>query len=196
MPGSSPGRPVGCLASSLTRQSLDILAIGSTRMLRCETGARPCISAFPRKDGMLPPSAILRHLEHSDPELIGQLDEGMRGLTIVVGRKAKQLWSSNDVVSGSKWRHQHLIDDILSAPTGPAPCSRALSPSRCGSRQAQPYLRGLDPPDDPGWPPIAINLAGTLIGVDENSIGQLTDSQIIRTTRGTTERPAWRACPR
>ena len=130
-------------------------------------------AAFPKKEGLLPPIGILRHLEHADPELIAQLDKEVRGLTVVVGRRAKQLWSSNDVVSGAKWRHQHLIDDILSAPQARRPV-RELRLQVVVDQGKPSVLTRIDPPDDPDWPPVTVDVPGTLIGVGQGSIGQLT----------------------
>ena len=129
--------------------------------------------AFPRREGLLSPANLLRHLETSDPELVDQLDQGERGLTVVVGRRAKKLLSSNDVVSGSKWRHQHLIDDVLSAPQARRPV-RELDLRVVVDYGTPSLLTRADPPDDPDWPPVTVELSGTLFGADQSSIGTLT----------------------
>ena len=58
---------------------------------------------------------LFEYLRTEESEIKTALDRQERGFTAVVGRRGKQILSSNDVVRGGRWVEQDLIDDIRSA---------------------------------------------------------------------------------
>ncbi|MHA1796702.1 MAG: hypothetical protein ACTSUK_11375, partial [Promethearchaeota archaeon] len=58
---------------------------------------------------------IINHINTHYSILKKELSENARGFSIVVGKKAVQIHSSNDVVRGGKWNSQALVDSIRSA---------------------------------------------------------------------------------
>ena len=130
-------------------------------------------AAFPEKDGLVSPNGLIVHLNESDPELIRELDRGDRGLSVVVGRTAKQVLSSNDLVRGKRWNSQRLVDAILDAPQARRPIRElhVYVVIDCGQLQR---LTTVDVADDPEWPPKTVELSGELIYLDQPTIGQFT----------------------
>ena len=130
-------------------------------------------AAFPRDDGLLVPDGLLRQLGESDSNLVEELDRGERGLTAVVGRSAKQVLSSNDLVRGLRWDSQRLVDAILDAPQARRPIRELRVRLMIDDGRLQD-LTPVDVEDDPEWPPKVVRLPGELLGLDQDTIGRLT----------------------
>ncbi len=58
---------------------------------------------------------LVEYLESNLTNIFSELESQKRGFSIVVGRRAVQTMSSNDVVVGGRWKHQQLIDEICDA---------------------------------------------------------------------------------
>lgn len=58
---------------------------------------------------------LIAHLETTSPNLVKELDAKARGFSVIVGKRAVQVLSAHDIVSGGKWKHQKLIDEIKDA---------------------------------------------------------------------------------
>lgn len=58
---------------------------------------------------------IIEYIRTNLPNIYSDLENQKRGFSIIVGRRAVQAMSSNDVVVGGKWKHQQLIDEICDA---------------------------------------------------------------------------------
>ena len=130
-------------------------------------------AAFPDEDDLMTPDGVLQRLGESDPELIGELDSRQRGLSVVVGRTAKQVLSSNDLVRGKRWDSQRLVDAILDAPQARRPIRELCIHVVIDDGQLQ-RLAAVEVTDDPEWPPKTVELPGELIGLDQPMIGRLT----------------------
>ena len=129
-------------------------------------------AAFPKEDDLTSPNGVIGHVEASDPELTRELDSGERGLTVVVGRTAKQVLSSNDLVRGKKWDSQRLVDAILDAPQARRPIRELRVHVVIDDGQLR-RLTAAEVPDDPEWPAKTVDLPGELIGLDQPTIGRL-----------------------
>ena len=107
--------------------------------------------ALPVAEGLPGGKPIIAHLDAEHAALVHDLDAGQRGFTVVVGRKAVQVLSSNDLVRGGKWDQQKLVDAIRDAPQARRPI-RELAISVLHDDQAI-LSRLLPEPihDDPGW---------------------------------------------
>jgi hypothetical protein len=107
--------------------------------------------ALSETDNLGGAEALIENLETSDPALVGELDSGGPGLTAVVGRIARQVHSSNDVVRGGRWDQQKLVDSVRDAAQARRPI-RELSITVMAN--GRPIVGRLSPEvieDDPSW---------------------------------------------
>ena len=129
--------------------------------------------AFPAGDGLVAPDGLVSRLEEFDPDLVQELDTGRRGLTAIVGRTARQMLSSNDLVTGQRWQVQRLVDAIGSAAQAQRPIRELrIAVFVNGSLR----LERLTPPDiaaDPEWPALCVALPGSVVDANAETIGRL-----------------------
>ena len=71
--------------------------------------------ALPLTEHLGGTEAILVYLQNNLPSIYSELENQKRGFSVIVGRRAVQTMSSNDVVVGGRWKHQQLIDEICDA---------------------------------------------------------------------------------
>jgi len=71
--------------------------------------------ALSEKEGLQGSSWAIKYIRDLLPQIAKDLDNEKRGFTTIIGRKAVQIHSSNDVVRGGRWISQKLVDDILEA---------------------------------------------------------------------------------
>jgi hypothetical protein len=118
---------------------------------------------------------IISYLQKHEPSILEELDACRRGLSVVVGRRAEQLYSSNDVVSGARWNYQRLVDDIREAPQARRPI-RELSISVFVNGELRlPHLHSHSFDDDPDWPPQEWILPSHIV---EGETDPVTDASI------------------
>lgn len=130
-------------------------------------------AALPEKEGLGTANKIIQHLEHHQLQLVDDLDTRQRGFTAVVGRRAKQILSSNDVVRGRKWQHQQLIDEIRSAPQARRPIYELRISVLVNGEQRLARLEQEPVSPDPDWPDKEWPVPGTTVGNHEARIGTL-----------------------
>src|SRR5687768_11643962 len=58
---------------------------------------------------------LIEYIQTKLPNIYSELESQKRGFSVIVGRRAIQTMSSNDVVVGGRWKHQQLIDEICDA---------------------------------------------------------------------------------
>ena len=88
-----------------------------------------------------------------DPAIIDDLDADRRGFTVVLGLRARQIKSANDVVSGSRWRVQELLESIRSAPTSHRPLQELAIRVASGGKLGIERLEPERIEEDPDWEP-------------------------------------------
>jgi len=129
--------------------------------------------ALPEKEGLQGSQKIIEHLKRFNADIFRELDKGKRGFTVVVGRRAEQVWSTNDVVKGRRWDHQKLLDEIRSSSQAKRPireCSiSVLVNSACVLERLVPE----EIANDPDWPSREIVLPGRVVGVSSQRAGNL-----------------------
>ena len=130
--------------------------------------------AFPPGDGLISPDGLVSKLEELEPELVDELNNRSRGFTVVVGRAATQVLSSNDLVAGRRWHVQRLIDAIRSATQARRPVRELRISVFVNGRLKLPRLTPAAVAADPEWKDVRIPLPGSLIGSDADVIGQVT----------------------
>ena len=60
-------------------------------------------------------------ISQTDPKMLNDLDGRRRGFTVVLGRRAKQVLSANDVVTGRRWAREKLLEAVRAAPASHRP---------------------------------------------------------------------------
>lgn len=140
-------------------------------------------AAFPTEDGLSSPDVLFDHLETTEPELVVELDKKQRGLSVVVGRTAKQVLSSNDLVAGKKWNIQRLIENIRDASQARRPIREMQIAIFVDNELKLEQLSVVTPPDDPEWPAKKLDLPGRTIDLEQEIIGRLiiqkTSEQLV-----------------
>jgi hypothetical protein len=129
--------------------------------------------SLPSNEGLGGASAIIDHLEAVDPKLIDELDAGERGFTVVAGRRAEKTTSSNDVVTGRRWDHQQLIEDIRDAPQSRRPIRELTISVMVNGVTKLHRLHPDDFEEDSSWPAMGVDVPGAAISRAEPSIGHL-----------------------
>ena len=71
--------------------------------------------AFTKEDNLQGADWLINYLSENKKFIYSELESKERGFSIVIGRKAVQIHSSNDVVRGGKWNSQPLVDSIRDA---------------------------------------------------------------------------------
>jgi hypothetical protein len=71
--------------------------------------------ALPMSEHLGGVESIIEYIRTKLPNIYSELENQKRGFSVIVGRRAVQAMSSNDVVVGGKWKHQQLIDEICDA---------------------------------------------------------------------------------
>lgn len=134
--------------------------------------------ALTRTDDLGGAADLFAYLERADPALVAELDQQGRGLTVVIGRLATQIHSSNDVVRGGRWDYQKLVDSIRDAAQARRPI-RELAIAVLAN--GQPIVNRLTPEeieDDPTWSADVVEvppsvLVDTQFSTTSASVGEL-----------------------
>ena len=71
--------------------------------------------ALPVSEQLGGTNELIEYLQKNFNKIFEELETQKRGFSVVVGRRAVQTMSSNDVVVGGRWKHQQLIDEIRDA---------------------------------------------------------------------------------
>jgi len=122
---------------------------------------------------------VINYLQEHKRDLLQELDNGTRGFTVIVGRRARVRHSSNDVVSGAKWYPEKLVDAIRSAPQARRPI-RELEIAVFVNSELKRTRLAFDPIDaDSKWREETIPVPCSLIAdseaiMNEATIGTLT----------------------
>ena len=130
-------------------------------------------AAFPQEEGFMTPDYLLAYLDSTEIELTKELDQGNRGLSVVVGRKAKQVLSSNDLVVGKRWRTQRLVDAIRDTSQSRRPIRELHVTVFVDGAMQLRELSARRVTEDLEWPEKTYALPGLLIESSRESIGQL-----------------------
>ena len=121
------------------------------------------------RDSGIAPEQLIDLVTATDPSIISDLESGARGFTILVGRSAVQVKSSNDVVSGRLWKVPDLIDGVRAVPAALRPL-RELSIRVChNGRLGMERLSLLQVDEDPNWAPEVSILPPVLPDPDDES---------------------------
>ncbi len=127
-------------------------------------------AALPEAEHLGGAAKLIAHMEEHAADLVAELDAGTRGLSVVVGRKAVQNYSANDVVKGGRWDHQKLVDQIKEAQQARRPIRELSISVFINGDLAIDRLSPDTIDDDPDWPveevevPIAVVKDAALAG--------------------------------
>jgi hypothetical protein len=106
---------------------------------------------------------IVLYIQNSLSNIYSDLENQRRGFSVIVGRKAVQTMSSNDVVVGGKWKQQQLIDEICDAQQARRPI-RELGITVFVNGQVK--IESLTPysiEEDERWPSETFVIPGSLV---------------------------------
>lgn len=103
-------------ATSLVIQKMDN---GETGFFELEDKNMPwhdaLSMALPLSEHLGGAQELIEHLQSNLPNILTEIKNQKRGFSVIVGRRAVQTMSSNDIVVGGRWKHQQLIDEIRDA---------------------------------------------------------------------------------
>ncbi len=129
--------------------------------------------ALPTDEGLPGALPLFKHLESVDKKLVAELDSGKRGFTIIVGKGAEQLWSTNDVVKGRRWDHQRLLDEIGGAAQARRPIREMTISVLINETLKLEKLAPEGINEDSAWPEREMTLDGKTIGLSKGAVGTL-----------------------
>jgi hypothetical protein len=119
--------------------------------------------ALSASDDLGSANSIITHLEQQEQALVQELDNGQRGITVVVGRRAVQVQSANDVVTGGHWDTKKLVEEIRGASQARRPIRElAISVFVDGIVKID-RLQPETVDDDPNWKVETIQLPLSLL---------------------------------
>jgi hypothetical protein len=109
--------------------------------------------ALPSTEGLGGADDQIKYMEDKEQLLISELDAMQRGLTVLVGRRGVQVYTSNDVISGGRWNFEKLVEEMRDAPQARRPiremCISVFSNGTARIARLQP--EAIE--DDPEWVP-------------------------------------------
>jgi len=129
--------------------------------------------ALPLAEGLGGAEKIIEQLTKLHPQIRKELEAGKRGFTIIAGKRAVQLWSSNDVVKGKKWDYQKLVDEIRGASQAKRPIRELVITILVNGASALVRFEPEKIPLDAEWPERKLELSGNVIGVSKPHAGTL-----------------------
>lgn len=114
--------------------------------------------ALPESEGLGGSKWAEKYLQTKLADIVADLDLGERGLSVVVGRRAVQVLSSNDFVRGGRWDSQRLVDAVRDSPQARRPVRElAIAIFRNGALAIDRLIpEALEP--DPEWSPKSLDL--------------------------------------
>ncbi len=119
--------------------------------------------ALPASEHLGGTSEILEYLQNNLPNIFSELENQKRGFSVIVGRRAVQTMSSNDIVVGGRWKHQQLIDEICDAQQARRPI-RELSITVFVNGQVKiDRLTPYSIEEDENWPIVTYVLPGSIV---------------------------------
>jgi hypothetical protein len=71
--------------------------------------------ALPSSENLGGGQDLIEYIRTKLPNIYIELENQKRGFSVIVGRRAVQTMSSNDIVVGGRWKYQQLIDEICDA---------------------------------------------------------------------------------
>ena len=145
---------------------------------------RPCgwhqalALALPESEGLGGSKWAEDYLQSNLAGIVADLDGGRRGLSVLVGRRAVQVLSSNDVVRGGRWDSQRLVDSIRDAPQARRPVRElAITVFRSGASAVDRLVpEAIE--TDPDWATKTIDVPSEILRdsglkAGDQPIGQL-----------------------
>lgn len=102
----------------------------------------------------------------TDPTLITDLENGTRGFSVVAGLSGRQIWTTNDVVSGRRWKPEKLIESIRVAPAAHRPLRELQIRVAVGGKLALPHLNPEQIEEDPDWSERTHHMPSSLLRSD------------------------------
>lgn len=106
---------------------------------------------------------IIEHLQSNLTNIFSELENQKRGFSVIVGRRAVQTMSSNDVVVGGRWKHQQLIDEICDAQQARRPIRELNITVFVNGQVKIDRLMPYSIEEDENWPSETHEVPGTVV---------------------------------
>lgn len=129
--------------------------------------------ALNKKDALQGEEWIVSHIRKYHHSLREELDEQKRGLTIIVGMKAKQILSSNDVVRGGRWITQKIVDDMRGAQQARRPLRELKISLFTNGKLSLERLSLEEIPIDEDWEQSEVSLPKNIVSSENLPKGNL-----------------------
>jgi hypothetical protein len=133
--------------------------------------------ACPKSERLGGADPIVAYLGLRHPELVAELDGRTRGFTVLVGRRAVQVLSSNDVVRGGRWDRQRLVDSLVETAQARRPIRELEIAILANGTEVLRRLQEDQLETDPAWEAEAIPVPSEplrSVGARNDVIGTLT----------------------
>ena len=128
--------------------------------------------ALPLSEHLGGTKEIIEYLHNNLSHIFAELDAQKRGFSVIVGRRAVQTMSSNDVVVGGRWKHQQLIDEICDTQQARRPI-RELSITVFVNGQVKiERLLPYSIEEDENWPSETHALNGSLVSALKDGLAE------------------------
>jgi hypothetical protein len=164
-------------ATSLVVQKMENRETGYFEIEDTAMGWRDALNmALPVAEHLGGTNEILVYLQNTLPNIFAELENQKRGFSVIVGRRAVQTMSSNDVVVGGRWKHQQLIDEICDAQQARRPI-RELSITVFVNGQLKiDCLTPYSIEEDGNWPNVTYVIPGSIVAALK---GGLSDAGVL-----------------
>lgn len=133
-------------------------------------------TALPISESLGGAKEIIEYIQSNLSNIFEELESEKRGFSVVVGRRAVQTMSSNDVVVGGRWKHQQLIDEICDTQQARRPirelCITVFVNGQVKINRLMPY--SIE--EDENWPGETHIVSGSLVAALKS---ELSDAGVL-----------------
>lgn len=126
--------------------------------------------ALPISENLNGSNEFTEYLKNNLTNIFDELETQKRGFSVIVGRRAVQTMSSNDVVVGGRWKHQQLIDEICDAQQARRPIRELNITVFVNGQLKIDRLMPYSIKEDENWPSETHSVPGTVVAALINGL--------------------------
>jgi len=131
---------------------------------------------------------IIEYLQNNLPGVFTELENKKRGFSVIVGCRAVQTMSSNDVVVGGRWKHQQLIDEIRDAQQARRPIRELNITVFVNGQIKIEHLTPYSIEEDENWPKETHIVTGSIVSALKPGLSHAGVFTIFKSTNQLTGR--------
>lgn len=144
--------------------------------------------ALPMSEHLGGTNEIVEYLQNHLPNIVDELRHQKRGFSVIVGRRAVQTMSSNDVVVGGRWKHQQLIDEICDAQQARRPIRELNITVFVNGQVKIERLMPYSIEEDENWPRETHLVPGEVVAALKSGLAQAGELTIYKSANQLTGR--------